>query len=262
MITSRANPTIKALRALRRRKDRDQQQRCLVEGIRAITEAVQLAAPIEQLVVARELLSSTFAQTLVTTFSQQHGRLLEVSADVLASLSEREHPQGLLAVVTTRLARLSDLQLTPAAIVPVLNDVADPGNLGTIMRSADAVGAQALILIGDSTDPFDPATMRAAMGALFNLQIVRCSWPEFQAWQQQQGAFLLGTSDRAAVDYRHVPAARPLLLMMGSERHGLSDEQFAACNAVARIPMRGRSDSLNLAVATSVLLYELTRDLP
>ena len=130
------------------------------------------------------------------------------------------------------------------------------------MRSADAVGVPGIILLGDSTDPFDPAALRAAMGALFNLQIVRCSWPELRSWQQQHGLRLIGTSDQAAVDYRQLPPARPLLLMMGSERHGLSAEQLAACDAVARIPMRGRSDSLNLAVATAVMLYELTRDLP
>jgi TrmH family RNA methyltransferase len=262
IITSRSNPVVKALRALQRRKDREEQQRFLVEGIRAVAEAVQLRAPIEQLIVAPDLLSNDFARGLVADFQRAGGRVLEVSAEVLESLSSREHPQGLLAVVSSRLGQLNDLTLSAVEIVPVLTEVADPGNLGTIMRSADAVGVRALILLGNATDPFDPATLRAAMGALFNLQIVRCSWPELRDWQQQHGALLLGSSDRGAADYRQITVRRPLLLLMGSERHGLNDEQLAACDAVARIPMRGRSDSLNLAVATSVLLYELTRDLP
>lgn len=262
MITSHANPTIKALRALRRRKDREIQHRYLVEGIRPVAEAVQLQAPIELLVTAPELLNSDFAQQLVQDFARTGGTVIEVSTAVFTSLAEREHPQGLIAVVSSRLTQLAEITLDATALWLVLNDVADPGNLGTIMRSADATGVPGLILLGDSTDPFDPAAVRAGMGAHFNLRIVRCSWQEFYSWQQQHGYHLLGTSDQAAQDYRGLAPARPLLLMMGSERQGLRAEQLAACETVARIPMRGRSDSLNLAVATGVMLYELTRDLP
>ena len=215
MITSRANPTIKALRALQRRTERESKQRGLVAGSRPVAEAVQLAAPIELLVTAPELLSSPFAQQLVAEFRRNGGSVLDVSADVFTSLAEREHPQGLIAVVQPRLTSLAEIVLQPDSLWLVLNDVADPGNLGTIMRSADAVGVPGIILLGDSTDPFDPAALRAAMGALFNLQIVRCSWPELRSWQQQHGLRLIGTSDQAAVDYRQLPPARPLLLMMG-----------------------------------------------
>ncbi len=133
----------------------------------------------------------------------------------------------------------------------------DPGNLGTIMRTADSVGARGIILLGHSTDPYDPAAVKASMGAIFSLALASASWEDFSTWQKQQKAQLVGTSDHGATDYQQIQYKRPMILLMGSERHGLPDEMMAACDHLARIPMAGRSDSLNLAVATAVMLYEI-----
>jgi TrmH family RNA methyltransferase len=258
IITSLANPTIKALRALKQRKARDEQGRYLIEGIRPVAEAIQCGAPLEMLIVAPDLLSSAFAHDVITTYAAEGGKILTVSAAVFTSLTEKEHPQGLAAVGLIRYTPLSEL---PSATVGwvALVEVADPGNLGTVLRTADGAGFSGVILVGTTTDPFDPAAVRASMGALFSQPIVRTDWRNLLAWCRQRQITLVGSSDRGACDYRTAPYSRPLVLVLGSERHGLSDEQLADCDLVVRIPMRGRSDSLNLAVAAGILMYEITR---
>jgi len=258
IITSLANPTIKALRALKQRKARDEQGRYLIEGIRPVAEAIQCGAPLEMLIVAPDLLSSAFAHDVITTYAAEGGKILTVSAAVFTSLTEKEHPQGLAAVGLIRYTPLSEL---PSATVGwvALVEVADPGNLGTVLRTADGAGFSGVILVGTTTDPFDPAAVRASMGALFSQPIVRTDWRDLLAWCRQRQITLVGSSDRGACDYRTSPYSRPLVLVLGSERHGLSDEQLADCDLVVRIPMRGRSDSLNLAVAAGILMYEITR---
>jgi TrmH family RNA methyltransferase len=258
IITSLANPTIKALRALKQRKARDEQGRYLIEGIRPVAEAIQCGAPLEMLIVAPDLLSSAFAHDVITTYAAEGGKILTVSAAVFTSLTEKEHPQGLAAVGHIRYTPLSELP--PATVGWVaLVEVADPGNLGTVLRTADGAGFSGVILVGTTTDPFDPAAVRASMGALFSQPIVRTDWRDLLAWCRQRQITLVGSSDRGACDYRTAPYSRPLVLVLGSERHGLSDEQLADCDLVVRIPMRGRSDSLNLAVAAGILMYEITR---
>jgi TrmH family RNA methyltransferase len=152
---------------------------------------------------------------------------------------------------------LANVRLGPPPGWVALVEPADPGNLGTILRTADAVGVAGVIVLGDATDPYDPAALRASMGAIFAVQLARASFDEFAAWKRACGVFLVGTSDQAPVDYQEVAYPQPLVLLMGSERQGLGPEQQALCDLMVRLPMRGRSDSLNLAVATGVMLYEL-----
>jgi len=152
---------------------------------------------------------------------------------------------------------LADVTLRRAPGWVALDAVADPGNLGTIVRTADAVGAEGLILLGESTDLYDPAALRASMGAIFAQRLVRSDVASFVAWKQEQGVFVVGTSDSATTDYHRFSYPQPLVLLMGSERHGLTPQLQASCDVVVSIPMHGRSDSLNLAVATAVMLYEL-----
>jgi TrmH family RNA methyltransferase len=139
----------------------------------------------------------------------------------------------------------------------VLDGPQDPGNLGTIARTSDAVGAPGLILLGESADPYDPTALRASMGTMFSQHLVRASRPDFASWKRRQALTVVGTSGTAPTEYRSVEYRPPLLLLMGSERLGLSAEQQALCDLMVRIPMVGRSDSLNLAVATGLLLYEV-----
>lgn len=256
MISSLANQRVKQIRALRQRKEREATGLYFVEGIRVVTEAVQLSAGIETLVVAPELLKSAHALGLVTA-QQQHGvPLLEVSQDVFAGLSTRDGPQGLGAVLRQRTESLDNV--TPGAELcwVALDAAQDPGNIGTILRTSDAVGGAGLILLGHAADPYDPAAVRASMGALFAQRIVRAGWDAFVEWKERHGVTVIGTSDKAEQEYRAAAYPAPLVLLMGSERTGLTPAQQAICERMLRIPMAGRSDSLNLAVATALVLYE------
>jgi TrmH family RNA methyltransferase len=138
-----------------------------------------------------------------------------------------------------------------------LSGVGNPGNIGAVMRTCDAVGCAGLILLGDTADPYHPDAVRASRGTAFALCLVRASLPELVAWKRTHRVNVLGTSPTAATDYRGVRYPRPLLLLMGSERGGLSPAARALCDQLVRVPMVGRADSLNLAVATGVVLYEL-----
>ncbi len=138
-----------------------------------------------------------------------------------------------------------------------MDAIADPGNLGTILRTAEAVGCQGVILLGHSTDPYDPTAVKASMGAIFSINLVQTGWEDFHPWVKAGSLFLVGTSDHAETDYQAQHYKRPMVLLMGSERHGLSDTMMAGCDAMVRIPMLGRSDSLNLAVSTGIMLYEI-----
>jgi TrmH family RNA methyltransferase len=257
MISSPGNAQIKRIRSLRQRKERERSGLFFIEGIRLVAEAVQMGAALETLVVAPQLLSSPFAQQLVAQQRQAGVPCLEVAPAAFQSLSSKEGPQGLAAVVRQQWAHLDDLRPDEPRCWVALEAVQDPGNLGTILRTCDAVGAAGVLLLGSTTDPYDPAALRASMGAVFAQRLVRASFDELAAWAQAHGCPLVGAAGGAAQDYQTVRYRLPLVLLMGSEREGLPPEQQARCDEVVSIPMVGRSDSLNLAVATGVLLYEI-----
>lgn len=256
-ISSIGNPNIKRIRnLLRQRKEREHSGMFFVEGIRLVTEAIQLGAGIETLVFAPELLTSPLAWEIVQEHERGGTPCLEITAAVFKSISTREGPQGIGAVVRQRWELLEQVVPGDELCWVALDQVQDPGNLGTILRTSDAVGGAGVILLGHTTDPYDPAAVRASMGAIFAQRLVRTTFAQFAAWRRR-GYTVVGASGSAADDYRSVVYHRPLVLLMGSEREGLSAEQQAMCDRLVRIPMVGRSDSLNLAVATGVMLYEI-----
>ncbi len=256
-ISSKNNAQIKQIRKLRGRAERDQRGLFYVEGIRQVAEAIQLGAEIETLIVAPELLRSEFAHDLVERETAGGSDSLLVSADVFQTISEREHPHGLSAVMRQRWESLAEITLTSQSLWIGLDAVADPGNLGTILRTADAVGADGAILIGKTTDPYDPSAVRASMGAIFSQRLVRASNEDLTDWVEEQAVQVVGTSPDAPLDYQAARYDGPILLLMGSERHGLPPELIALCDPLVSLPMAGRSDSLNLSVATGVMLYEI-----
>jgi TrmH family RNA methyltransferase len=256
-ISNRHNATVKKIRSLQHRKGRETSGLFFVEGIRHVAEAAQVGAPLTQLVVAPTLLTSRFALDVVETQRRAGVACLEVTAEVFQSLSAKDHPQGLGAVVRQHWSTLADIDPTRGLCWVALTGVQDPGNLGTILRTSDAVGAAGVILVGQTTDPYDPEAVRASMGAVFSQQVVRADLAHLREWTQARRVVIAGTSDAATADYQAITYPSPLLLIMGSEQHGLSPEEQALCDVVVRVPMVGRSDSLNLAVATGVVLYEI-----
>lgn len=256
-ITSLSNDRVKNIRKLRGRKERQATSLFFVEGLRIVGEAVQQGAPIELLIVAPDLLRSDFGYRLVAEQYRLGVELLEVSKPVFESLALKEGPQGIAAVVRQTWKILGGLELGEGDLWVALDSIQDPGNLGTIMRTLDSVGGKGVILLDNTTDPYDPAALRASMGAVFSLNLVRSSFDDFALWKAKNRLALVGTSGGACTDYHYFDYPSSLILLMGSERQGLQTRHLQLCDAVVRIPMIGRSDSLNLAVSTAIVLYEI-----
>jgi len=254
-ISSVSNPRIKFARSLRRRAAREESGQFFVEGIRAVAEAIQLGAEVETVIVASELLTSTLAHGLVRQVPRS--ARLEVTADVFRSLSVQENPQGLGAVVHQHWTDLETVKSDLGLCWVALESVQYPGNLGTVLRTSEAVGGAGVFLLGKATDPYDPLSVRASMGAIFSQRLVRADSEALLTWKRRSGGFVVGTSPSAATDYQALIYPSPLVLLMGSEQHGLSAELLAACDCLVRIPMVGRCDSLNLAVSAGTMLYEV-----
>lgn len=257
---------LQSIRALGKRQERDRIGMFFAEGLRFVGQAVAQDAQIEAVLVVPKTLEHPFGLRLRRRLEQKQIPIWEVTPDLFLRLSRAEEPQWIGAVVRQRWEALA--RVTPASSSTggsstgglcwvALDEVHSPGNLGTILRTGDAVGASGLIVVGDSVDPYDPACVRATMGAIFAMRLVRAAPQEFAAWKRGGGCRLVGTSPHAAHDYRAVPYPANTVLFMGGERKGLSDERQRLCDDLVRIPMVGRSDSLNLAVATGVLLYEV-----
>jgi TrmH family RNA methyltransferase len=259
LITSASNPLIKELRALSQKKVRDARGEFLAEGIQIVLRAAQTRAPIKLLVVAPDLLTSRAARELVRTQEHAGTRIVRVSRAAFESFAERDHPSGLAAVVQITSRALDSLQLDSDALFVVLHQVSNPGNLGAILRTADAVAARGVILLGTATDLYAPAAVKASRGALFTVPCVRVrAAQEFLDWARRQALRLVTTSDAASQEFWRADLRPPLALLFGNEGEGLPDNLLHAGEAV-RIPMSGQVDSLNLACAASVLLYEVQR---
>jgi RNA methyltransferase, TrmH family len=255
-ISSLHNPRVKQLRALRSRRERDETGRFFIEGAQLVAAAAEQRAAIELLVVAPALLRSRFGQEV----ARELGRGLptfEVTPEVLRSIAGRDDVQGLGAVVCQRWRRLD--QLAAASCRVALDGVQYPGNLGTILRTSDATGGAGVVLLGPTADPHDPLAVRASTGAIFGQELARASPAELARWARGGGVAVVGAAPDATLDYRAVRYPARLLVAMGSEGQGLSGEVRELCDTLVRIPMVGRADSLNLAIATGLVLYEVFR---
>lgn len=261
-ITSTANPIVKDIRALTSKKDREASGTFLSEGLGFVAEALARDWPIRILVHAIALRGDRQVREAVERTLARGGLVLEVSGPVLTAITRRDNPQPVLGVFEQRWRRLDELKPGRNDTLVALDRVRDPGNLGTIIRTADAAGASGVILIGECTDPFALEAVRATMGSLLAMPLVKCSEAEFLAWQAGAGAQVVATHLNGAVDYRMVDyAARPVVLLMGNEQAGLSDRLADGADVRARIPQQGSAESLNLAIATAVMLFEARRHL-
>lgn len=261
-ITSYSNPKVKQARALRQRKQRDATALFLVEGLFHIGEALAAHAAIDSIFYAPDLIDSDFARQLIDRALSEGIACYETTVEVFESLAEKENPQGVIAVVRQWRATLADLtpQNFPWGVAIVSPQ--DPGNVGTILRTIDAVGASGLILLDSSVDPYHPTAVRASLGSIFWYPVVSTSFNEWAQWTKQHGYHIYGTSSKGSVDYKEITAyEQPLFVLLGSEREGLSSEQAAVCDQLIRLPMRGHASSLNLAVAAGVVLYAVLEKL-
>lgn len=257
LITSRNHPALRRIRALQARSEREHTGYFLIEGIRLLAQAVQHRARFETLIVAPALLHHAFAKKLVRQIQRSGAPYLEVTPEVLHSVAQSDNPQGVAAVVHQEWTPMSQADPQAGLCWLALSQVQSCGNLGTLIRTCEAVGAAGVILLTGGPDPYDPASVRASMGSLFALRYVRASVGEFIRWKERSGGVLVGTSPAAEFDYQAACYPRPTILFMGWEREGLTTDEQALCDLMVRIPMAGHCDSLNLAVASSVMLYEV-----
>ncbi len=239
---------------LRDRRVRDRRGLLFIEGVRFVLAAVKAKAQIVGLVFVPTVLRQAAVRNLVKALTASGVPYRRVSAYEFRDLSLAKEPQGIAAVVRQRWSPLVRLD-RPAWLA--FERVRSPGNLGTSLRTAAATGADGAILLGDSTDPYAPGAVRASMGAIFEQRLVRTGYRHLRAWKRRTRTCVVGTASDARIDYRALSYRRPVVLMMGCEREGLSPAQRAVCDRIVSIPMVGDVDSLNLATASAVLLYEV-----
>ncbi|MFC3077006.1 TrmH family RNA methyltransferase [Phenylobacterium terrae] len=254
-VTSLTNPTVKAVRALHLRKERDETGLFVAEGLKNVTEGVELGHAPQVLMFGKDAAEHPLTRRAVAATLAAGGEAIEVTHDILAKVSRRDNPQAVVGVFKQRFTALDALQPPSADVWVALHRVRDPGNLGTIVRTADAAGCGAVILVGECCDPYSVEAVRATMGSIFAVPIVRASETEFAAWRGGWPGSVVGTLLTAEVDHRQADYARPALILMGNEQQGLPPEMAALTDVNVKIPMRGRADSLNLSVATGIMIY-------
>lgn len=254
-VTSLANPTVKAVRALHLRKAREESGLFLAEGLKIVTEAVELGHAPRILLYGPDARAQPLLHRAIQAAQAGQGEVIEVTPDILAKVSRRDNPQTVIGVFAQAFTSLDALDPGAAACWIGLQQVRDPGNLGTIVRTADAAGCGGVILVGDCCDPYSVEAVRATMGSIFAVKIAKASMADFLAWRRAWPGSVVGTLLTASVDYRSAHYRRPSLILMGAEQAGLTPDLAAACDLTVKIPMRGRADSLNLSVATGIMIY-------
>lgn len=256
-ITAFSNPLVKEARLLRDKRHRREAGRFLVEGLRICTEALDAGQVPETLFFARGRDEHRLLDRLVSATETTGGDAIETSTDILSKLTGKDNPGAVAAVYRELPTDLARLNLATAGIWLAAERLRDPGNLGTILRTGDAVGAGGLVLVDDCVDPFSVEAVRASMGAVFTVPIAIARWEAFLGWARTGGGQLVALSLDTDTDYRAARYAAPTVLLTGNEAQGLPADYAAACDLRVKMPMRGRADSLNAAVATAVMAYQV-----
>lgn len=256
-ITGFSNPLVKQVRSLREKKHRKREGLFLAEGLRILTEAREAGFLPEMLFRCADRDAHSLEIALESDVLAAGGDVIETSADILSKLSGKDNAQTVIGVYREHPTALSDIDRNSAPIWLVAQAMRDPGNLGTMLRTGDAVGAGGLILVDDCTDPFSVEAVRASMGAIFTQKVVQCRWEDFTAWLRKGPGELVGTYLHGAVDYQQPKYQKPCFILTGNEAQGLPAAYASDCDLLVKMPMRGKADSLNAAVATAVMAYEV-----
>lgn len=256
-ITAFSNSTVKLLRSLRDKKARRAEGLFLAEGLRILAEARDSGHLPRIIAFSAEGAKHKRAAEIIAATEQSGGDAIETSPEILAKMSGKDNPQMLLGAYRQPDTSLEKIDRSSARLWIAAQALRDPGNIGTIMRTGDAVGAGGLILIDDCADPFSVEAVRASMGAVFTQAIATARWDEFVGWLRRGPGQLVGTSLKATHDYLEPEYQQPCFLLIGNEQQGLPREYEAECDLLVKIPMEGRADSLNAAVATAVMAFAI-----
>lgn len=257
LITGFSNPTVKYLRSLREKKHRKREGMFLAEGLRLVTEAREAGHIPHMMVVVQGRDPHPLVDALEAAVEDRGGDIIITSKDILAKISGKDNPQSVIGVYRDCDIPLGELDRTAAPIWLVAQDMRDPGNLGTMLRTGDAVGAGGLILIDQCVDPFSVEAVRASMGAVFTQTIVQTAWSDFITWLRTGPGQLVGTSLNTDTDYQAERYTAPTFLLTGNEAQGLPGDYEAECDVLVKMPMMGKADSLNAAIAAAVMAYEV-----
>jgi TrmH family RNA methyltransferase len=260
-VTAFSNATVKRLRSLRDKKGRREEGMFLAEGLRILTEARDSGRLPEIIAFSAEGAKHPLAAEIIAAAEAAGGEAIETTPDILSKMSGKDNPQMLLGAYKVPDASLDRIDRSAAPLWIVAQALRDPGNVGTILRTGDAVGAGGLILVDECADPFSAEAVRASMGAIFTVPIAQARWEEFFPWLREAPGQLVAASLREAVPYRSAPYQAPCFILVGNESRGLPEDYEAACDLRVTMPMKGRADSLNAAVAAAVLAYEVLAEL-
>jgi TrmH family RNA methyltransferase len=256
-VTAFSNATVKLLRSLRDKKARRSEGLFLAEGLRIITEARDMDRLPEIIAFSAEGSKHPLAAEIIAATEGAGGDAIETTPDILSKMSGKDNPQMLLGAYRQPGTSLDQIDRSKAPLWIVTQALRDPGNIGTILRTGDAVGAGGLILIDDCADPFSVEAVRASMGAIFTQEVASARWPEFIEWLRSGDGQLVGTSLKATHDYLAADYRQPCFLLIGNEQQGLPSDYEAECDLLVKIPMAGRADSLNAAMATAVMAFAI-----
>ena len=254
-ITAFSNATVKRLRSLRDKKARRTEGLFLAEGLRIIAEARDSGRLPEIIAFSAEGAKHPLAAEIIAATEAAGGEAIETTADILSKMSGKDNPQMLLGAYRQPDASLDRIERNASPLWICAQALRDPGNIGTILRTGDAVGAGGLILIDDCADPFSVEAVRASMGAVFTQQIATARWDDFIAWLRSGPGQLAGTSLKTEQDYRDAEYKQPCFLLFGTEQQGLPASYEAECDLLVKIAMAGRADSLNAAIAAAVMAF-------
>lgn len=257
-ISSAANPLVKEIKALAQKKRRAGAGLFTAEGLQALGIAAQAGWVPQQLLLSEAALTHKVAKQVMRTLPDEHQYL--VTPQILERLSARDNPPAAMATYETRWLKPAQVGFADARLWVVLEGVRDPGNLGTVLRTADAAGAAGVILLGETCDPYSVEAVRASMGSIFATRLVRLTLAQLQEIATTHKARLIGTALEDAVDYRKADYTGNLLLAMGTEQSGLSLALQKLCDQLVKLPMQGKAESLNLSVAAGVMLYKVLHD--
>jgi TrmH family RNA methyltransferase len=256
-VTAFSNATVKLLRSLREKKARRAEGLFLAEGLRILREARDSGRLPEIVAFSREGAKHPLAAEIIAAAEAAGGDAIETTPDILSKMSGKDNPQMLIGAYRQPDSALERIDRKKAPLWIVAQALRDPGNIGTILRTGDAVGAGGLILIDDCADPFSVEAVRASMGALFTQEVATARWPEFIAWLRSGEGQLVGTSLKAMNDYLEAEYHQPCFLLIGNEQQGLPSDYEAECDLLVKIPMAGRADSLNAAMAAAVMAFAI-----
>ena len=255
-ITAFSNPLVKDVRLLREKKGRKRLGMFMAEGLRILTEARE-AGRLPAILFYAEGMAHPLLDTLIAEVEAAHGDVIETVPDILHKISGKENPQTVIGIYSSFDTSLARIDRSAAPLWIVAQALRDPGNLGTILRTGDAVGSGGLILVDVCVDPFSVEAVRATMGALFTQRIAVTRWEEFVPWLRSGEGQLIGTSLRATHDYQEPAYTKPAFILVGNEAQGLPEAYEEECDLLVKMPMAGKADSLNAAVATAVMAYEV-----